>query len=67
MKTNEIARCRWCDRNDIPTDNMAIFSWKQSYGGFTGVCKACFLDEKAEARYMLRDMGEVEDKAKPLD
>lgn len=49
-----VARCRWCDRNDRPIGDMAIFSYKLAYGGFTGVCKECMNDEKAEARYLLR-------------
>lgn len=52
--TKQLARCRWCDRNDRPVEAMAIYSFKQSYGGFTGVCKDCFNDPAAEARYHRR-------------
>lgn len=50
----KLARCRWCDRNDIPMENMAIMSFKSSYGGFTGVCKTCIKDEDAENKYHSR-------------
>jgi hypothetical protein len=49
-----MARCRWCDRNDRPIEAMAIYSYKHSYGGFTGVCKECMDDPTAEARYHYR-------------
>jgi hypothetical protein len=49
-----LARCRWCDRNDVPIEKMAIYSFKRSFGGFTGVCKACIGSESAEAAYHAR-------------
>jgi hypothetical protein len=39
------ARCRVCNNNKIPFNEMAIFSYKISYGGFTGVCKKCIGSE----------------------
>lgn len=52
LLTEEVARCRWCDNNAVPVSRMAIYSWKDSYGGFTGVCRACFYDSKVHARYI---------------
>lgn len=53
MNQNEpqLARCRVCDRNDIPVENMAIYSWKISFGGFTGVCAKCINDDHAWVGY----------------
>lgn len=39
-------RCRECDRNDIPLANMAVFSFKEWFRGFTGICKECVKKEE---------------------
>lgn len=59
-----MARCRWCDRNDRPIEAMAIYSYKHSYGGFTGVCKDCMNDPAAEARYHERMLKQGEELSK---
>jgi hypothetical protein len=38
-------RCRNCKRNDVPLAEMAVYSWKAAYGGFTGVCDTCIKNE----------------------
>lgn len=48
------ARCRWCDRDDIAFDTMAIMSFKRSWNGFTGVCTACYSNPDKEAEYVMR-------------
>jgi len=56
----KFARCRWCDNNRIPMTNMAIMSYKASYGGMTGVCKNCFGSEAAEINYMRRNEKNID-------
>lgn len=46
VKVSEtVARCRECQNNEVPLADMAIFSWKVTYGGFTGYCLKCYLGD----------------------
>lgn len=46
-----LCRCRWCDRNDVPLSDMAVYSFKVSFGGFTGVCRKCINSDEREVAY----------------
>jgi len=51
FRKNKTARCSHCKRNDISLLNMAVFSWKECFQKFTGVCKECMNEEKEQEFY----------------
>ncbi len=40
-----LCRCTTCNRNDIAMADMAIYSWKEFAGMFTGICAKCLAKE----------------------
>lgn len=61
---NETARCRRCERMDVPLSEMAIFSWKEIFQKFTGVCKECMNNPESEQRYHDRLIASMNEDAR---